>query len=54
MAVYAFFYSIPLALVGIPIVHFCCLRVRTRRCTSSRPVSSVLAVIALPVAVLSG
>ena len=30
VAFFGLFYSIPLAVVGIPIVHFCCLRVRSQ------------------------
>jgi hypothetical protein len=30
VGIFGFIYSIPLALVGIPIVHFCCLRVRSQ------------------------
>jgi hypothetical protein len=51
---YAFFYSIPLALVGIPIVHFCCLRVRNQAVHVLAAGLVGTAMITLPVLVLSG
>lgn len=54
VAVYAFFFSIPLALIGIPIVHFCCLRVRNQAVHVLAAGVVGVAVITLPVLVLSG
>src|SRR6185312_15632048 len=54
VGVFAFFYSIPLALIGIPIVHFCCLRVRNQAVHVLAAGLVGIAVITVPVLVLSG